>query len=103
MTRDDAKNVIRRASASLDAKRSGANSPQEVAKAWHSVEDRWFVRRNKMHDSRQWEVVHDWGRDIISDDTMKVVGRHDNSITADLQAKRLEDDARGAAVLAALS
>lgn len=78
-------------------------SPKEIAKAWHSVKDQWVVRRNKMHDSRQWEVVHDWGLDIVDEATMKVVGRHDSSIMADRQAKRLEDEARGAAVLAALS
>jgi len=78
-------------------------TPQEVAKAWHSVKDQWIVRRNKMHDSRQWEVVHDWGGDLVSDETMKVMGRHDSSIMADRQAKLLEDEARGAAVLAALS
>lgn len=77
-------------------------TPKEIAKAWHSVKDQWIVRRNKMHDSRQWEVVHDWGRDLVSDETMKVVGRHDSSILADRQAKRLEDEARGAAVLHAL-
>lgn len=77
-------------------------TPNEIAKAWHSVKDQWIVRRNKKHDSKQWEVVHDWGVEVVSDETMKVVGRHDSPIMADRQAKHLEDEARGAAVLAAL-
>lgn len=74
-------------------------TPLEVARAWYSVTDRWIVRRNKMHDRKQWEVVHDWGGDLISDDTMKIVGRHETEDAADRKAKRLEDAARGAAVL----
>ena len=77
-------------------------TPQEVARAWHSVKDEWIVRRNKMHDSRQWEVVHDWGGELVSDETMKVISRHETMEQAKLKAKRLEDGARGAAVLAAL-
>ena len=78
-------------------------TPFEVAQAWHSVQDRWFVRRNKVHDSRQWEVVHDWGRDIVSDKTMKVLSRWSDMETAKIEAVRLEDTARGQAVLAQLA
>ena len=77
-------------------------TPKEVADAWHSVEDRWIARRNKMHDIRQWEVVHDWGKNIVSDDTMKVVGRFETLAGAQARAEKLENEARGAAVLAAL-
>jgi hypothetical protein len=78
-------------------------TPLEIAKAWWSVQDRWFTRRNKMHDSKQYEVVHDWGRDLISENTMKVLSRHETQELAEKRAKILEDAARGAAVLAALS
>lgn len=74
---------------------------KEIAKAWHSVTDRWIVRRNKMHDECQWEVVHSWGGDMISEDTQKIVGRYSEQGPAERRAFALEDEARGAAVLAA--
>lgn len=76
-------------------------TPYEIARAWHSIKDEWIVRRNKMHDRKQWEVVHDWGGDLISDATMKVVSRHETNEQAIKKADRLEDAARGAAVLRA--
>jgi len=78
-------------------------TPLQVRRAWHSVKDEWIVRRNKMHDRRQWEVVHDWGRSLVSEATMKVVSRHETNEAAIRKAERLEDAARGAAVLAALT
>lgn len=78
-------------------------TPKEVANAWHSVKEEWFVRRNKVHDYKQWEVVHNWGGDLISDNTMKVISRHDAHDLAEHKAKQLENEARGSAVLAALS
>ncbi|MEY9228628.1 hypothetical protein ABIF68_007840 [Bradyrhizobium japonicum] len=78
-------------------------TPLEVARAWHSVKDEWWVRRNGAYDRRQWEVVHHWGGNLISDDTMKVISRHETKDGADRKAERLEDSARGAAVLAALT
>jgi len=78
-------------------------TPLEIARAWHSVTDEWIVRRNKMRDRNQWEVVHDWGGDVISEDTMRVVARHGTERAAERKAERLEDSARGAAVLAALA
>lgn len=77
--------------------------PLEVARAWWSVKDEWIVRLNKMRDRRPWEVVHDTGRGLISDETFKVVSRHETSEQAERKAERLEDAARGAAVLAALA
>lgn len=77
-------------------------TPVEIAKAWYSVKDEWIVRLNKMHDRKQWEVVHDTGRGLISDETFKVVSRHETQEQAEKKAQRLEDSARGAAVLAAL-
>jgi hypothetical protein len=76
--------------------------PLEVARAWWSVKDEWIVRKNKSHAIRQWEVVHDWGCDSVSDSTMKVISRHHNENAAFLKAERLEDAARGAAVLKAI-
>lgn len=78
-------------------------TPKQVAKAWHSVTDEWIVRRNKMHDTKQWEVVHNWGGDVIDDATMKVVGRFQTQEEAQRFARRLEDEARGQAVLDAFT
>ncbi len=74
-------------------------TPKEIAKAWYSVTDEWVVRHNKMHNTRQWEIVHNWGGDLISDDTMKVVGRYSEEGPAEQRAAILEDEARGNAVL----
>ena len=76
-------------------------TPLQIAKAWYSVKDEWIVRRNKMLQRRQWEVVHDWGHGVVSDDTQKVVSRHYLEKTADQHAARQEKQARGEAVLAA--
>jgi len=78
-------------------------TPIEIAKAWYSVTDRWIDRRNKAHDERQWEVVHDWGGELVSDKKMKVVGRFWNQEAAQTYARTCEDEARGEAVLRALS
>jgi len=72
---------------------------QDVAAAWNGITDRWIDRQNKAYDERQWEVVHDWGVDIISDQIMKVVGRFHTMHAAKKYAERLENEARGAAVL----
>jgi hypothetical protein len=74
-----------------------------VAEAWHNVTGRWIVRRNKMHnDGKQWEVVHDWGGDLISDDTQKVLRRYGTEERAERFARECEDEARGNAVLEVL-
>jgi len=75
---------------------------EAIIEAWYSVTDRWFTRRNKAHDERQWEVVHDWGGDLISDKTMKVVGRFETGAQADHEAQYLQDAARAEAVLSAI-
>lgn len=77
-------------------------TPGDVYRAWYSVTDQWIVRRNKMHDERQWEVVHDWGGDLVSDDTQKVVRRFREQRQAEAAARRFDDMARGTAVLVAL-
>lgn len=74
-------------------------TPLEIARAWWSVKDEWIVRRNKMRGRRQWEVVHDWGRGMVSEATMKVVSRHETLEAAEHKAHTLEDAARGEAVL----
>lgn len=78
-------------------------TPEYIAKAWHSVTDQWIVRRNKMHDERQWEVVHDWGDNLIGEDTMRLIGRYSTQERAEKRARKQEDNARGTAVLRALS
>lgn len=73
----------------------------DIVDAWYSVTDEWFARRNKAHDSQQWEIVHTWHIDnLISENTMKVVGRRGHQEAAAAEARRLEDRARGEAVLA---
>ena len=73
---------------------------RQIATAWHSVTDEWIVRRNKGRETKQWEVVHDWGGDVVSEDTRKVLRRFDIPRNADDFAARCEDEARGKAVLA---
>jgi sulfite reductase beta subunit-like hemoprotein len=72
----------------------------EVAEAWRGVTDQWIVRRNKAHERAQWEVVHDWGGEVIDEATQAVVARYSSQIEAHEHAERLENAARGAAVLA---
>lgn len=74
--------------------------PYEIVRAWRSVTDEWIVRRNKAHnDGRQWEVVHNWGGDIISEDTHKVLGRYPDRFAAFEYADYCENEARAIAVL----
>ncbi len=76
-------------------------TPQQIAAAWHGVTDRWIVRQHwKYKDGRQWEVVHDWGVDVIDDATMELIDRFGSSEEAQVLADKLEDEARGRAVLA---
>jgi hypothetical protein len=50
----------------------------------------WFVRRNKAHDDgKQFEVVHDWGGDVISEETMEIVSRHSTELEAKTKADGL--------------
>lgn len=74
-------------------------SATDIATAWYSVKDSWIVRRNKMREAYQWEVVHDWGGVVISEETMKVEGWHATQYEALAAARLLEDEARGEAVL----
>jgi hypothetical protein len=75
--------------------------PEDIADAWLSVTDEWFARRNKAHDTQQWEIVHTWHiNNLISEDTMKVVGRREHHEAAVAEASRLEYLARAKAVLA---
>ena len=48
----------------------------------------FFTRRNKMHDERQWEVVHDIDPDgPVSDDSIRVIARFET----DAQAQAFSD------------
>jgi hypothetical protein len=50
---------------------------EQVLVAMNKPTDEWISRRNKAHDTRQYEVVHDWGDGfLISEDTMNVVARY---------------------------
>lgn len=54
------------------------------------VINKWFVRRNKVHtDGRIFELVHDWGGDVISEETMEVVSRHTTVLEAKTKADGL--------------
>ena len=75
-------------------------TPEQIAEAWHGITDRWIVRRNKAWDTRQWEVVHDWGGDVIAAETMKLIERFSHMDDATLLADKLENEARANAVLA---
>ena len=78
-----------------------ATNIQAIIDAWHGLADRWIARRNKMHgDGRQWEVAHDWGGDVISDETQRVVERFTSERDAHALADKLENEARARAVLA---
>jgi hypothetical protein len=81
----------------------GAPSTQKIIDAWFSITDDWIVRRNKIHDTRQWEVVHDWGGDLISDDTQKLLARFDTKLAADQYAADRERLARAGAVQAMIA
>jgi hypothetical protein len=72
-----------------------------VSRAWHSVKDEWITRQ-EYDGPRYWAVVHNWGGDLIDDDTMKIVSRHYTNDAAKAAATKLENAARGAAVLKAL-
>lgn len=72
-----------------------------VAKAWHSVKDEW-ITRHEYEGTRRWSVVHNWGGNVIADETMKIVSRHYTQEAAEKRAFNLEAHARAAAVLKAL-
>lgn len=67
----------------------------EIIEAWNEPLEnvRWFIRRNKMHDTKQWEVVHDWGGDTIDEETMEVIGRFHDSRPAGVFAYEAETKA----------
>jgi hypothetical protein len=69
-------------------------SPQDVAAAWHSVESRWFVRRNKANDEKhRYEVV------VSDDDELEVIDAFAFEDDANAYRQSCEDWARGDAVL----
>jgi hypothetical protein len=74
-----------------------AITPTRVAAAWHSIQDDWFVRLYK-GKARPWQVV----RRTAENDGLKVVASFKNEASAHATAERLENMARGQAVLGAL-
>lgn len=78
----------------------GEMTALEVAEAWHSVTDEWFVRLYK-GKPRPWQVCCLSG-DVISDETLKVVGSYSSDFVANRRRDGLENQARGAAVIRAM-
>jgi hypothetical protein len=76
--------------------------PGDIARAWNSVTDEWWVRRNK-RQAEPWEVVHHWGGDVISDSTMRVLKNFADKADAEAYAKGLEEITREQAVVVFLS
>lgn len=74
-------------------------TPFDIAEAWNGVRDEWIVRRNKSNAVMRWQIVHDWGREIVSDETQRIVGHFKTRESADARAIFLENHARGAAVV----
>ena len=64
----------------------------EIINAWGLSDRVWIVRRNKMQDNNQYEVVEDWGGKLTSDQTMKVVDGFPTSDLAKKHAHRLEKE-----------
>jgi hypothetical protein len=72
-------------------------TPQEVAAAWHSVESRWFTRKNKMNEPKhRYEVV------VSDGDDLEVIDAFATEDEAAEYRQSCEDWARGAAVLSML-
>lgn len=72
-------------------------TPQDIAAAWHSVECRWFVRRNKARDEKhRYEVV------VNDGDELEVLDAFPFEADANEYRDSCEDWARGDAVLRAL-
>lgn len=74
-------------------------TPTRVAAAWHSVQDEWFVRLYK-GKSRPWQVCIQLAKDDFVNP--KVVASFNDEESAKAKAFRLENMARGRAVLAAM-
>ncbi len=73
----------------------GSPSLQKIINAWNDIGDhRWIVRRNKEWDSRQWEVVHDWGGECIDEATQKLLKRFETQGEAEFYAADQEALAR---------
>ncbi len=64
---------------------------------------RVLTRRNKAHDERQWEVVHDLDPDgPISDESYRVVERFDTELRAETFAHEMKARLNAKALIAAL-
>lgn len=78
----------------------------EIIDAWNDNNDRvWFSRYNKMIDVKigQYEVIEDWGGEVVSDETRLVVGNFHSQDEADNEVKRLKNDAAADRVLKAIT
>lgn len=72
---------------------------QDIRDAWTGVEMDWIVRRNKEHAKDQYEVIKDWGGDVISEETMELVGRFATYEEGNEYAKQADELLRAQAVL----
>ncbi len=73
---------------------------QDIISAWFSVADEWIARKNKTYsDGFMFEVIHDWGGDIIADETQELLKRFATQDEATLYAHMCENKARARAVL----
>jgi hypothetical protein len=73
---------------------------EQIARAWHSVYLEWGARKNKARtDGRMWEVYVTNPALPIDESNPKVVASYIYAEQAAAQAGRLEDRARGEAVL----
>ena len=75
-------------------------TPLEIAEAWNSVTDEFFVRCYKGKE-KPWQVCHLSGN-VISDATLKVISSHGSQSMAERHRERRENEARGKAVLRAM-
>jgi hypothetical protein len=76
---------------------------RRAAEVWAQVCERpiVFARRNKAHDTKQWEVVRDHGG-TIDDDTLEVLSRHSTDELAEKAADEADNEAIIAIIAAAL-
>lgn len=73
---------------------------RQIARAFWGIPHEYGVRRNKMRDdAKQWEVYAVKPLDPITDGNPKVLAAFAVEDAADHYRRRVEDDARGKAVL----
>lgn len=74
-------------------------TPKQVARAWHTILQEYSTRRNKAHDTKQWEVYTWVIGQPMSEESVKVLARFHTPDEALNACESLENDARAKAVL----